>query len=95
MHPEMNTLNETVTAVRIREVSTEHVWQWLSAGWRDLLGAPLQSLFYGFSLALLSILLSAGVIITDTYYALPLLLAGFLLVAPFFGIGPYSISQQL
>ena len=88
-------MNQTPTAARIREVSTEHVWQWLSAGWRDLLGAPMQSLFYGFSLALLSILISAGVIITDTYYALPLLLAGFLLVAPFFGIGPYAISQQL
>ena len=60
-----------------------------------MLGAPMQSLFYGISLALLSIVISVGVVVTDTYYTLPLLLAGFLLVAPFFGIGPYSVSQQL
>jgi len=84
----------TATAL-IREISSENVWQWLSAGWRDLLKAPAQSLFYGATLAILSIAISVTVVLSGAYYLLPLLLAGFALVAPLLGIGPYSISQQL
>jgi uncharacterized membrane protein len=80
---------------RIREITTEQVWQWLAAAWKDIQQAPIQSLFYGASLTLLSILISVGVIASGTYYLLPPLLAGFLLIAPIFGIGPYSISRQL
>jgi uncharacterized membrane protein len=80
---------------RVREISTENVWQWLSAGWRDLVKAPVQSLFYGVSLSFLSIAISLGVIRSGSFYLLPLLLAGFALLAPFLGIGPYSISRQL
>jgi len=79
---------------RIRQISTEQVWQWLAAAWEDIQQAPNQSLFFGTSLTLLSILISAGVLVSGTYYLLPPLLAGFLLVAPFIGIGLYSISQQ-
>ncbi|MCP3869401.1 MAG: DUF2189 domain-containing protein [Gammaproteobacteria bacterium] len=81
--------------VQVKEITTEDVWHWLSKGWRDILRAPAQSLFYGGSLSLLSAAISFGIIVTSTYYLLPLLLAGFLLVAPFFGIGPYSLSQQI
>ena len=80
---------------RIREISTENVWHWLSAGWQDFLRAPMLSLFYGFSLALLSAAVSAMVIRSETYFLLPLLLAGFLLIAPFLGLGPFSASRQL
>ena len=81
--------------IRIREISTENVWQWLSRGWRDLVQAPAQSLFYGISLAVLSIVISLSVFLSGSYYLLPLLLAGFALIAPFLGIGPYTISQQI
>lgn len=81
--------------IRIRQISTEQVWQWLVAGWKDFQKAPFQSLFYGISLTVLSLLISVGAIVAEDYYLLPPLMAGFLLVAPFFGIGPYSISQQL
>jgi len=87
MNPLMN--------ARIREISTENVWHWLSAGWRDFLQAPMLSLFYGFSLALLSATVSVLVIQSGAYFLLPLLLAGFLLIAPFLGIGPFSASRQL
>ena len=79
----------------IREISTDQVWQWLASAWKDIQRAPAQSLFYGTSLTLLSILISLGVIVSGKYYLLPPLLAGFLLIAPFIGIGPYSISKQL
>ena len=80
--------------IRIRQISTDHVWQWLAAAWKDIQRAPAQSLFFGASLTLLSMLVSAGLIISGTYYLLAPLLAGFLLIAPFIGIGLYSISQQ-
>ena len=86
---------EDLTTAQVREIATENVWQWLSAGWRDLVNAPIQSLFYGVSLTLLSAAISLGVVINGSYYLLPLLLAGFALLAPFLGIGPYSISRQL
>ena len=85
----------TVTIARVRNISTENIWQWLSAGWRDLIKAPVQSLFYGLCLALSSIAISLGVIVSGSFYLLPLLLAGFALLAPFLGIGPYTISQQI
>ena len=84
-----------LTVHRIREISTENVWQWLSAGWRDILKAPLLSLFYGATLALLSAAVSLLVVLNGAYFLLPLLLAGFLLIAPLLGIGPYSVSRQL
>ena len=83
-----------VTIAQVREISTENVWQWLSAGWRDLIKAPVQSLFYGVSLALLSSAISLAIFISGSYYMLPLLLAGFALLAPFL-VGPYSISRQI
>jgi uncharacterized membrane protein len=84
-----------MTIAKVREIGTENVWQWLSAGWQDILQAPIPSLFYGLSLALLSALVSVSIVFSGAYFLLPLLLAGFLLVAPLFGIGPYSVSRQL
>lgn len=84
----------TLENIRIRKISTEQVWQWLAAAWKDIQQAPYQSLFFGASLTLVSILISVGVGVSGTYYLLPPLLAGFLLVAPFIGLGLYSISQQ-
>ena len=80
--------------IRIQRISTEQVWQWLAAAWQDIQQAPTQSLVFGASLTLVSIVISVGVIASGTYYLLPPLLAGFLLVAPFIGLGLYSISQQ-
>jgi len=89
------TCDRRVAIAQVREISADNVWQWLSAGWRDLVRAPVQSLFYGVSLAALSLGISLGVTLNGSYYLLPPLLAGFVLLAPFLGIGPYSISQQL
>ncbi len=79
----------------IKEISSDDVWQWLSAGWSDIKKAPVPSLFYGANLTLLSLAITLSVLISNSYFMLPLLLAGFLLVAPFFGIGPYSLSRRL
>ena len=94
-HGEVQDQEQSTTVAIIREVPTENVWQWLSAGWQDIQKAPFPSLFYGLSLTLLSTAISALVVLSGSYFLLPLLLAGFLLLAPLFGIGPYSISQQI
>ena len=95
MKQEYTAATDTPENVRIQAITTEQVWQWLAVAWGDIQRAPLQSLFYGVSLALLSVMVSLGVIISGAFYLLPPLLGGFLLVAPFLGVGPYSISQQL
>jgi len=87
------TCDRRVAIAQVREISADNVWQWLSAGWRDLVRAPVQSLFYGVSLAALSLGISLGVTLNGSYYLLPPLLAGFVLLAPFLGMGPYSISE--
>lgn len=78
-----------------RTLSAMAPFTWLKAGWRDLLQAPLQSLFYGLLLTLLSLSVAAltwrlGLI------ALYLGLAsGFVFIGPFLAVGLYSISYQL
>lgn len=68
---------------------------WLRQGWRDLTRAPLQSLFYGLLLTLLSMLIAV------TAWQLGLialylgLASGFVFIGPFLAMGLYSISYQL
>jgi uncharacterized membrane protein len=80
---------------QVREITTENVWRWLALGWRDLERAPVHSLVYGAVLALISLALSVTVMMTDAFLLIPLLLAGFMLIAPLLGIGPYALSRQL
>ena len=81
--------------IAIQEIPTAQVWHWLAAAWKDIQRAPVQSLFFGACLTLASIVISAGIVGTGNYHLLLPLLAGFFLVAPFIGMGLYSISQQL
>jgi uncharacterized membrane protein len=68
---------------------------WLQLGWRDLTRAPLQSLFYGLLLTLLSALIAV------TTWRLGLialylgLASGFVFIGPFLAMGLYSTSYQL
>ena len=94
-HAVIHHYEQPVTVAKVREVSTEDVWRWLAAGWRDLRRTPGQSLFYGVALALASFLLVGSVVASEMYFLLPQLLAAFFLVAPLLGIGLYYISQQL
>jgi len=67
---------------------------WLKLGWRDLLRAPAQSLFYGVALTGLSYLVAG---FTWRYGTLALYLGlatGFVFVGPVLAIGLYSISRR-
>ncbi|MDJ0805906.1 MAG: DUF2189 domain-containing protein [Gammaproteobacteria bacterium] len=94
-HAVVHQYEQPVTVAKVREVTTEHVWRWLAAGWNDIREAPGKSLFYGVALALASFLLVGSVIASGLYFLLPQLLAAFFLIAPLLGIGLYYISKEL
>ena len=80
---------------RVNEVNPERPWDWLSKGWQDILRAPRFSLAYGGAFVLISVLLTLGMIFGHLFYIVPVLAAGFFLVAPMLGIGLYQISENL
>ncbi|MBL3601772.1 MAG: DUF2189 domain-containing protein [gamma proteobacterium endosymbiont of Lamellibrachia anaximandri] len=84
-----------VTIAQVREITTDHVWKWLAAGWEDIKAAPAKSLSYGLGLTVISYLLTLSVIASGMYFLFPQVLAGFFLTAPLLGIGLYQISRQL
>jgi uncharacterized membrane protein len=68
---------------------------WLRAGWRDVLAAPAQSLFYG---VLLTGLSAAIALLTWRLGMVALYLglaSGFVFIGPFLAMGLYSTSYQL
>ncbi len=69
--------------------------QWISKGWADLRRAPRQSLGYGIAIALLSWGVTAVGLWAGSYWAVLILLSGFVFVAPVLALGLYSISRQL
>ncbi len=80
---------------QINEITLDHPWQWLANGWKDLTSAPRFSLTYGLAFALVSLLLTLGLLYEDMFFLIPPLTAGFFLVAPLLGIGLYKISETL
>jgi len=79
----------------VNEITLDHPWQWLANGWRDMMQAPKYSLAYGAVFAIVSILLTLGMIYENLFFVIPPLTAGFFLVAPLLGIGLYKISDNL
>lgn len=82
-------------APRVNEISLEQPWTWISKGWQDLKRAPKFSLAYGAFFALVSILMTLGLLWEGLFFIVPPLAAGFFLVAPLLGIGLYQISENL
>ena len=66
---------QPVTIAQVRDITTNHVWKWLAAGWKDIQAAPIKSLSYGLGLTVVSYLLTISVITSGTYFLLPQLLA--------------------
>jgi len=80
---------------RVNEISLESPWEWITKGWEDLKRAPKFSLTYGAFFALVSVLLTTGLLAEGLFFIVPPLVAGFFLVAPMLGIGLYQISENL
>lgn len=77
----------------VRQVAANRPFQWLAAGWRDLIRAPRQSLSFGLAFALVGFLLiglgaSQPHLVTSA-------VSGFFLIGPFLALGLYQISRRL
>ncbi|KPJ81742.1 MAG: hypothetical protein AMJ58_04065 [Gammaproteobacteria bacterium SG8_30] len=68
---------------------------WIRKGWIDVRRAPRQSLAYGVVIALLSWAVTGIALRFGNYWAVLVLLSGFVFVAPVLALGLYSISRQL
>ena len=79
----------------LRRIASEAPWAWLAAGWRDLQRSRGVSLVYGVFFALVSAAITIGLWLTDAIQVLPVLAAGFMLVAPLLAVGLYEVSRRL
>src|SRR5215475_7772196 len=70
-------------------------FQWLAAGWRDLLAQPAPSLIYGFAVFVVSAIIVVGLLAFDLDYILLPAFAGFMVVGPVLAIGLYEKSRRL
>jgi uncharacterized membrane protein len=68
---------------------------WIRSGWKDYRRAPRQSLAYGLVIAALSWAVVGVGLKMGSYWAVLILLSGFVFVAPVLALGLYSISRQL
>jgi len=68
---------------------------WIGKGWQDFRRAPGPSLAYGAAIAALSWGVTAIGLRMGSYWAVLVLLSGFVFVAPVLALGLYSISRQL
>ncbi len=68
---------------------------WIRRGWQDVRRAPRQSLAYGLLIAALSWGVTALALARGSYWAVLVLLSGFVFVAPVLALALYSISRQL
>ena len=80
---------------KVKKITLEDPWKWLSLGWHDVKAAPYFSLPYGLIFVAVSYLIIWGLIDGGMFFMLPLLAAGFFLSAPILGLGLYGISRSL
>lgn len=81
--------------VGIRTVDVDRSGRWLAAGWRDFLETPRVSLIYGGVFAVVSALLSIGLIAAGLGSLVLPLAGGFVLLAPVLVVGLYDVSRRL
>ena len=79
----------------INEITLDHPWQWIAAGWQDFLKTPVVSLSYGLMFVVVSYLLTVFFYSGNLFYLVPPLAAGYFLVAPILAVGLYDISRRL
>jgi uncharacterized membrane protein len=81
--------------VSIKKVHRAAPWNWLRAGWQDLLAAPVVSLSYGLIFVAIGTLVTLGLWAAGLGAAAPVALSGFALVAPSFAVGIYQVSRAI
>ncbi|MCB1868521.1 MAG: DUF2189 domain-containing protein [Gammaproteobacteria bacterium] len=81
--------------ILVKEVTLDHPWRWIEAGWADFRRAPAISLIYGLIFVLVSYLLVVWLYLSDRFFLVPPLTAGYFLVTPFLALGLYDVSRRL
>lgn len=79
----------------VRRVPLDAPWDWLAAGWRDLCALPVASLAYGVFFFVMSWIAALLLDALDALPLVPVLAAGFLLVAPLAAAGLYETSRRI
>lgn len=79
---------------RIRTVTVDHPWRWLSAGWLDMCAEPAYSYAYGAAFTAVGYLLLFGLHRHDASYLILPLAFGFALVGPAAAVGLYEVSRR-
>lgn len=100
MNPTADIIPETVPALpkavdHNRHLPATAALRWLALGWRDLWIRPMPSLLYGLGVALLSLLVIAGMVNFGWSQILFPALSGFLVVGPLLATGLYEKSRRL
>jgi uncharacterized membrane protein len=79
----------------VRRVPLDAPWDWLGAGWRDLCALPVASLAYGAFFAVSAWIVILVLLQLGALPLIPVLAAGFVLVAPLLAAGLYEMSRRL
>ncbi len=87
--------NAGTPPVKVNEVTLDHPWRWIEAGWSDFRRAPAVSLIYGLIFVFASYLLVVWLYLSDRFFLVPPLVAGYFLVTPFLALGLYDVSRRL
>jgi uncharacterized membrane protein len=88
-------VGSAIAGVTIEKVAFDAPWAWLAAGWRDMWAAPRISISYGVAFALMSMGLTAGLMVAGLQSLILALAGGFLLIGPITAVGLYETSRRL
>ena len=80
---------------KIEEITLDHPWQWVAAGWSDYKKIPVLSAIYGLMFFIASLLLTMLIFSSNSFFMVPPLTAGFFLVAPILCVFLYDASRKL
>jgi uncharacterized membrane protein len=79
----------------VRRVPLDAPWEWLAKGWRDLCAQPRASLAYGTFFSGTAWIAALILHALDALPLVPVLAAGFMLIAPLAAAGLYEMSRLL
>jgi uncharacterized membrane protein len=88
----LETSAQPLGGLEIRKVDGQQPWQWLKAGFDDMMKTPMASLLYG----AIFVLMGYGLewMVGQAAHMVLALAAGFMLVGPFVAIGLYDLSRR-
>jgi uncharacterized membrane protein len=82
-------------SARPRDLPAGLAFDWLKAGWKDLLSRPTPSFAYGLLVFAVSILIVWGLFAVGLDFILLPALAGFMVAGPFLALGLYQKSRDI